>query len=157
MQFLGGIVAATNKQDDNLGHLMIWSKYCAQVSEDVGRAVIGFIPHGLNNLYDFLLKPTPILGTFFSHRWVEEVLKLCLGITIGQGIALDLGRYLFKPIGFLIGALLGSFFDTTPKYQGIIGKILYRLSAQVVGGSRCWATGTFSCLLDDRSYYLLNR
>lgn len=119
--------------------VMAWAKVCGNVVEDTTAAVIGFIPNGLSNLYDNLLKPIPRVGVFFQHPWVESVLKLLTGITIGQGIARDVARFLFRPIGFAVGAFIGSggLADkgVIPHYQNQVGRALESVSAQSIGGA----------------------
>lgn len=116
-------------------HILNVAKASAFFVEDIARAVLGFIPNGLNLIYDFIFKSLPLFGKFFAHRWVEQVMKLCTGITIGQGLAGDLAYYLFRPLGYVLGIILGAFVKKIPEYQGQVGKVLYRLSAQTVGGA----------------------
>ncbi|MBI2791783.1 MAG: hypothetical protein HYX61_07485 [Gammaproteobacteria bacterium] len=123
------------KQDPIMHRTMAYAKVTAYFAEDVCRAILGFIPNGLNLTYDFLFKSLPLLGGFFSHRWAEQVIKLCMGITIGQGLAGDIAHFIFRPIGFVIGVMLGSVSNKIPNYQGQIGKLFYRLSAQTVSGA----------------------
>ncbi len=124
-----------NKQEPFALHVLAVAKVCAYFVEDVSRALLGFIPNGLNLTYDFALKSLPMVGKFFSHRWVEQVIKLCSGITIGQGLSGDIAHFIFRPIGSAIGFMLGAVIKTVPVYQGQIGKVLYRLSGQTIGGA----------------------
>lgn len=125
-------------QDTSI-QVMAWAKVCGNVAEDTTAALMGFIPNGLSNLYDNLLKPIPGVGVFFQHPWVEPTLKLMTGITIGQGIARDIARFLFRPIGFGIGAFIGSggLADKrrTPHYENQVGRALESVSGQSVGGA----------------------
>lgn len=123
------------KQDSFALNILASAKVYAYFLEDLARALLGFVPNGLNLLYDFVFKSLPLFGKFFAHRWVEQVIKLCTGITIGQGLAGDLAYYLFRPLGFVLGLVIASIFKKVPQYQGEIGKWLYRLSAQTVGGA----------------------
>lgn len=120
-------------------HVVAWGKTGGRFFSDVSQGLLAFIPNGLAELYDSTLKKTPLFGKFFSRTWVEQVFKLCLGITIGQGLAHDIGHYVFKPIGFILGALLGAtvFSDPrfSPHYQGKFGHYLKKLSGQTVCGA----------------------
>lgn len=115
-------------------NLVPCGRYGGDMAADVSSALLGFIPNGLNITYDSTLKKIPFLSTFFSHQWVEEVLKMVLGITIGRGLSRDLGRYVFWPLGFLFGMNLSLFTQKPLKYQGGFGKFLYELSGQTVLG-----------------------
>ncbi|MFO1258497.1 MAG: hypothetical protein U1E78_08845 [Gammaproteobacteria bacterium] len=125
-------------QDTSM-RVMAWAKVCGNVAEDTTAAIIGFIPNGLSNLYENLLKPIPRIGVFFQHPWVEPTLKLITGITIGQGVARDIARFFFRPIGFGIGAFIGSggLADKgrTPHYEHQVGRALENVSGQSVGGA----------------------
>jgi hypothetical protein len=116
----------------------VWA--CARMGGDIladlTQAIFGFIPNGLNVTYDSTLKRLPYLGSFFGHTWVEEALKLVVGITIGRGLSKDLGKYVFWPIGFVLGIPLSLFIRRpNPKYKGSIGKIFYQLSGQTILGT----------------------
>jgi hypothetical protein len=127
-----------NKQNAYADQVVSWAKLCAHITEDSSRAILGFIPNGLNITYDTLLKSIPVFGPIFSQRFVEQGLKLISGITIGQGLATDIAHYVFRPIGFALGALMGTGAMNqkgTPVYQGQLSKMLYRLSGQTVGGA----------------------
>lgn len=115
-------------------HLSKSMKWGGLVVEDFFRSLIGFVPNGLNAIYDGVLKYLPVLGNLFAHRWIEQSLKLCLGITIGQGIATDVSHYLFRPIGQLFGLLFGLVSKNIPNYSGQFGRALYRMSGQAIGG-----------------------
>ncbi len=134
----------TAKQETKALHIISVAKVCSLATQDIAKAVLGFIPNGLNLIYDFVFKALPLVGKFFAHRWVEQVIKLCSGITIGQGLAGDIAYYVFKPVGFGIGLVIGGLFKDTPVYQGQIGKIFYRLSAQTVGGALIALIGFFA-------------
>src|SRR5690606_37438981 len=85
------------------------------------------------------LKNIPLLGTLFEVQTIETLLKLLLGVTIGQGIALDGAKYIFRPIGFICGVILGNTllaqFKSPTAYKGKVGEILYHLSGQTVLGA----------------------
>lgn len=120
-----------------LQNAFVWAKIVADIFEDLFAGIFAFIPNGLDSIYDELLKEIPIVRTLFEIRAVEVALKLISGITIGQGVAQDVAKYLFRPIGFVLGALLGSgltFLKAKPQYNGSIGEVLYRLSGQTVLG-----------------------
>lgn len=112
-----------------------YAKLCAAISEDVSRSVLGFVPNGLNDIYQ-VIKQSPFLGGLFKHPWVDQVVKICSGIIIGQGIASDLAHFLFRPIGFMIGFLIGSSIKqakSVPTYQGQIGRVFQKLAGPTVG------------------------
>lgn len=116
-----------------------WSFFIADLFEDSFAALLGFIPNGIGSIYDNYLKNMPIVGKLFEIQSVETVLKIILGVTIGQGIAMDAAKYIFRPIGFLIGAALGSTILASLKlpspYKGKIGDVCYHLSGQTVLGA----------------------
>lgn len=121
-----------------LQNALIWGKMTADIFEDLFAGLLAFIPNGLDSIYNELLKEIPVLRVLFEIRTVEMLLKLITGITIGQGVAQDVAKYLFRPIGFGLGALLGSslaFMQAKPQYNGSIGEVLYRLSGQTVLGA----------------------
>lgn len=123
------------KQDKPANRKTKFATVCESVVYDVVSSVLGFIPNGLNFCYDYGLKSLPLVGKFFSHRWVEQVCKLCTGTTIGQGLATDIAHFLFRPVGFAIGSLFAKFVKKELHYHGQFGKFLYRLSGQTVGGA----------------------
>jgi len=128
------------KQDAYADSILQWSKYCANLAEDCSRAIIGFIPNGFNVIYDKVLKSLPLVGNFFSQRLVEQLFKLVLGITIGQGLATDVSMFVFRPLGYMIGTLIGGtcifgYRKIVPVYQGRISKLSYKLAGQTVGGA----------------------
>ncbi|MCS5708164.1 hypothetical protein CC99x_004530 [Candidatus Berkiella cookevillensis] len=121
-----------------LQNTFVWGKMVADIFEDLFAGLFAFIPNGLDSIYNELLKEIPIVRILFEIRAVEIVIKLISGITIGQGVAQDVAKYLFRPIGFGLGALIGSslaFLKAKPQYNGSIGEILYRLSGQTVLGA----------------------
>lgn len=131
-------MAQNVKNIDYAQRIIGFAKYFSKVSEEIATGLLGFIPNGLEQIYDNVLKRLPLLGKVFSHRWVEQAIKLCCGVTIGQGLASDIGRFIFKPIGFCIGALMGTGAITNrsiPVYQGQIRKFLYKLSNFTVSGA----------------------
>lgn len=123
------------KQENLAHHTVKFATGCESIVEDVVAAVLGFIPNGLDLTYNHVLKPMPVLGKFFSHRWVEQVCKLCTGTTIGQGLATDIAYFVFRPLGYALGFLLARGVKKELHYQGEIGKFLYRISGQVVSGA----------------------
>lgn len=130
-------MAQNTKKLDYAQKVIGFAKYCAKVSEELGAGLLGFVPNGLEQVYDIAFKRLPLLGRVFRHRWVEQVVKLCCGVTIGQGLSSDIGRYIFWPIGFCIGALMGTGAaakSAIPVYQGQIRKFLYKLSGFTIGG-----------------------
>lgn len=134
------------KKQDYAQRVIGFAKYSAKVSEELGAGLLAFVPNGLEQTYDIGLKRLPVLGKVFRHRWVEQVVKLCCGVTIGQGLASDIGRFIFWPVGFCIGALMGTgaIADRAiPVYQGQIRKFLYKLSGFTVGGALVAGLGTW--------------
>lgn len=127
-----------SKQESYAQHVLVWAKACGDIVEDVSRALIGFVPNGLQHFYDMTFKSLPVIGNFFAQRWVEKIIKLVTGITIGQGLAADIAYFIFKPIGFTLGALIGTGVITqlksVPAYHGQFGKFLGSFSGQAVGG-----------------------
>jgi hypothetical protein len=127
-----------NSVEQNTHPAMHWSKFFASVVEDAASGVIGFASNGLNHVYNGILKRLPLVGGVLSQPWIEQVLKLCTGITIGQGLARDLGYYIFRPVGFVIGFLVGNSglknLKKIPTYKGQIGKVLNALSGPTIGG-----------------------
>lgn len=146
-----GLVMAGDQQNDqflsgselNLNNLepqqkSTWPKYSADLFEDLAAQIIGFVPNGLGLIYDDLLKRMPIFGQVFESQTLETSLKFILGITIGQGVAKDIGQYLFRPIGYVIGQVLGSTIlaKVLPKvYRGKAGNVIYQLSGQTMFGA----------------------
>lgn len=132
-------MANVENQVSSLTSIVVWSKWFATILQDIGAALFGFLPNGLALTYDYIFKPVPFLGRFFSHPFVEKGIKLCTGITILQGVAADVGYYVFRPIGFLLGAVLGCSAllkqKQPPAYKGGIAKLFFRLSGQTVIGS----------------------
>lgn len=130
---------STPKQDAYSHHLFKWAKLCGQITEDFCRGILGFIPNGLEIIYDKTLKRLPLFGKFFARRWVEQVLKLCTGITIGQGISADIGRFIFRPLGFMVGTVAALIFvrriHKLPNYQGQIMKAFHNFSGFTVAGA----------------------
>ncbi len=126
-------------QETSFNNILGWAKLFANVSQDVGQAFIGFLPNGLGLTYEYIFKGFPLLGRFFSLPLVEKSIKLCTGITILQGVAADVAYYLFRPIGFLLGGLLGCSAllkqKQPPAYKGAVSKLFYRLSGQTVIGA----------------------
>lgn len=112
-----------------------WAKCFSDIFEDIGSGVIGFIPNGLDVLYDTILKRLPFVGELFSLSVIEQLLKLVFGITIGQGMAEFVGRFVFRPIGFMFGALFGTSVKSQPRYNRGISILLYQLSGQTVAGA----------------------
>jgi hypothetical protein len=124
---------------DTTAQVMTWAKVCGAAVEDAVGAILGFIPNGFSNLYDSTLKPIPHIGLFFQHRWTEESIKLITGITIGQVVARDIARFIFRPLGFALGAFMGSggLADKgfKPHYNNQISNAFNSVAAQTVGGA----------------------
>lgn len=118
-------------------NIIEFAKYYAKLLEEIGDGVISFIPNGLEQIYDKAFKRFPVLGKIFQHQWVEQVVKLGLGITIGQGVGRDVARFVFWPIGFCLGALLGIGLKDRepPQRQHGIGQFLYKLSGPTLAGA----------------------
>lgn len=115
-----------------------FAKYYAKLFEEISDGIISFIPNGLEQVYDKIFKRLPLLGKCFQHRWVEQVIKLCTGITIGQGLGSDLARFIFSPIGFCVGIFIGmgARVEQSPPYRQMgIGRFLYKLSGPTIAGA----------------------
>lgn len=113
-----------------------FAKHYAKLFEEISDGIISFVPNGLEQIYDKALKRLPLLGKGFQHPWVEQVIKLCTGITIGQGLGSDLARFIFKPIGFCIGTLIGIGRKSEAPYRQVgIGQFLYKLSGPTIAGA----------------------
>lgn len=137
------------EQNDLEPHPAIqWSRLCGYIAQDLSSALIGFLSNGLNNIYNSFFKQLPLVGGLFSRPWVEQVVKLSTGITIGQGLATDIAYYVFRPLGYVIGFLIGSSdpnrLRRVPTYQGQIGIWLNQLSGPTVAGA---LTGLFVYLM----------
>lgn len=151
-------MANLEKKARTANALVSWSTVSADFAEDLSRGVLGFIPNGIHLVYDSVFKPLPLLGRVFSHRWVEQLFKFCLGVTIGQGLATDFAYYIFRPMGWCLGAFLGILFSSKvkpPKSQGQISKLLYRFSGQTVGGALLAITlAVVACQIFDIAWLL---
>jgi len=123
------------EQSAYANQVLTWARTTSQIFEDLGSGFVGFIPNGLEVIYDNILKMLPFIGEIFCVRIVEIILKLLTGITIGQSIARDVGRFVFKPLGFMLGALLGTTIKKQPNYNRGISLLLYDLSGQTVMGA----------------------
>lgn len=132
-----------------------WSSVLAIAFEDVAEGVIGFLPNGLDYLYDRVLKPMPVLGSLFTLHSVEQLFKLISGITIGKGIARDAARFVFNPLGFIIGFIIGSSYFAPmrrrPQYHRMSTQALRQIAGSVVG---CALLGAGLCAL---AQYLLGQ
>jgi len=128
-----------NKQTSYAFHVFSWAKYVAHVFQDISKGLLGFIPNGLNAIYDHILKAIPGIGKLFAHRWIEQVLKLISGITIGQGLAVDVARYAGGSLGFILGAFIGTFaasyYKKLPEQHDHISQWLNGLSGFTLGGA----------------------
>lgn len=130
------------KKVDYAQQVIEFAKYYAKIFEDLSVGILGFIPDGLEQIYDQGLKRLPLLKKIFGRRWVEQAIKLICGITIGQGLATDIGRYVFWPLGFCIGALMGmgmARYRVAPSFPVSIKKFFYGLSVWTVSGACCGA------------------
>lgn len=126
-------------------YLAEWSQVTADYTADLAQGVLGFVPNGLGLIYDCFFKRLPLLKSFFAHAWVEEFLKIALGITIGKGLSKDLARYLFWPVGYVFGLgfglLLGKW---KPTFTDKISTFLFQVSGQTMAGV---LTASFALLL----------
>ncbi len=120
-----------------------WAQTGGYVAQDIGRGILGFIPDGLIAIYDEGLKNLPVLGAIFQVSLIETLIKFPLNIL--QGLSADVSKFLIKPIGFIIGTVLGTGMITNsskiPNYQGQIGKFIQKVSGQTLAG------GLFGLLL----------
>lgn len=126
-------------------NIIEFAKYYAKLFEEVSDGIISFIPNGLEQIYDRGFKRLPLFNKLFQHRWVEQAIKLFTGITIGQGVGSDLARFVFKPLGFCIGALVGLTAGkdrSLPYRQMGIGQFLYKLSGPTVAGTLVGGSGS---------------
>ena len=125
-----------NKQANNAAPLLGWSKYGALVVQDLGYAILGFIPKGLEIIYNKLFKSIPLLGGFFSHTLVEKVVKLLIGVTLGLELAADLARGIFWPLGFVVGGILEvvglSHYKRAPNYSKQISQFLFQCAGLTI-------------------------
>lgn len=114
-----------------------WATWFADGLEDTAKAVLLFVPNGLNAIYNDTLKRIPLIGKFFAHNSVEKVIKFSTGITITQELGNDVSYFLFRPIGFAVGYLLGLFNASrlAPQYQGQIGRLIAKFSGQTTLGA----------------------
>lgn len=113
-----------------------WTTWFADVTEDIAQAILLFIPNGLSSLYNKLLKRLPFLGATFANEGFEKVFKFCTGITILQELGQDIAYFLFRPLGFMLGALVGlSKQHAAPCYRGQAGQLIDKFSGQAVAGS----------------------
>ncbi|MCS5710869.1 hypothetical protein [Candidatus Berkiella aquae] len=112
-----------------------WATWFADVAEDIAQAIVLFIPNGLNAMYN-MLKRLPVVGTTFSHKGFETFFKFCTGISILQELGQDVAYFLFRPLGFVIGYLIGLFNQnrTAVVYQGQVGRLINKFSGQTVAG-----------------------
>lgn len=114
-----------------------WATWFADVIEDMARAVVLFVPNGLNALYNDGLKRLPVIGTFFSQKGTETIIKFCTGISILQELGRDVAYFLFRPVGFMLGTILGLFNSSrvAPVYHGQFGKFIAKFSGQTMAGA----------------------
>jgi hypothetical protein len=130
-------------QDTYSQNIFHWAQTGGNITQDLGRAIFGFIPDGLIMIYDEGLKNLPIIGSVFQAHMVETVVKFPLNLL--QGLSADCAKFLIKPIGFMLGTFLGSLFSSKfsrlPDYKGQIGKFIQKVSGQTLAG------GLFGLLL----------
>jgi hypothetical protein len=115
-----------------------WATWFADGLEDTAKAIVLFLPNGLNAIYNDLLKRLPLVGKpFFSHKGVEKLIKFCTGISITQELGADVAYFLFRPIGYALGYLLGllNAGQLAPIYQGKIGKFIGKFTGQTTAGA----------------------
>lgn len=120
---------------EKIQHIFQWGRLVSSVTEDISRSLLAFIPNGLSLLYETLLKT--FLSKLLVHPWIASWFKFV--ITLGRGIAADVAYFLFTPLGFMIGLILGTISAISvkklPTYRGQISKVLHRLSGQTVAGA----------------------
>ncbi len=113
-----------------------WAQVGGQMAQDLGRAILGFIPDGLIVIYDEGLKNLPLVGFVFQMRWVEKIIKLPLKVL--QGLSADIAKLLIQPIGFILGSALGTGImpglRQAPNYQGQMGQFIQKVSGQTLAG-----------------------
>ncbi len=127
---------AQSSPDTYSQNVFHWAQAGGEVAQDIGRGILGFIPDGLIAIYDEGLKNLPIIGTVFQSSLIENLFKFPLNIL--QGLSADISKFLVKPIGFIIGTVLGTGMMTnsskTPHYRGQIGKFIQKVSGQTLAG-----------------------
>ncbi len=128
-----------------------WATWFADGLEDAAKAIVLFLPNGLNAMYNDMLKRLPLVGSFFSHKGVEKLLKFCTGISISQELGRDVAYFLFRPVGYALGYLLGllNAGQLAPQYQGKIGQFIGKFSGQTTAGA---LMGLFTSLLLSASF-----
>lgn len=126
-----------NRKSSQSNHFFACARYYADIIQDTSQGILAFIPNGLGLIYEDFFKKLPLLGNFFSHRLVEQLCKLLSGITLCQTLAADIAHFLFWPLGFLFGMLIGTltFRQKIPNYQGQVGKWLLQVCGQTMGGA----------------------
>lgn len=114
-----------------------WATWFADVVEDIAKAILLFVPNGLNAIYNDILKRLPGVGRFFSQKGTETVIKFCTGISILQELGRDVAYFLFRPIGFMLGTLIGLFNTSraAPVYQEQFGKFIGKFCGQTMAGA----------------------
>lgn len=114
-----------------------WATWFADSLEDTAKAVVLFLPNGLNAIYNDMLKRLPLLGSFFAHKGVEKTIKFCTGISISRELGRDVAYFLFRPLGYTIGYLLGliNANELAPVYDGKVGQFIGKFSGQTVAGA----------------------
>jgi len=118
--------------------VMGWGALFGTVCADLGQSILSFIPRGIGETYDSLFKRLPVVGQFFSKKWVDDTFKMVFGVTIGQGLAADIARYVFRPLGFVLGAgfgaTVGYSVSNIPTYSGQMGQFINNVAGQTVAG-----------------------
>ena len=145
---------ASNQSDKrDLNQIVEFAKSYAKIFEQLSEAILSFIPNGLEQIYNKGLKKLPVFSPVFQHRWVEQVVKLCTGITIGQGLSSDVARFVFWPIGWVIGFFIGMLTQNKPPMvlASSINKFLYKLSGATVP---CTLLGALSGMLIHHFFFL---
>jgi len=117
--------------------LSLWATWFADVLEDTAKAIVLFVPNGLNAIYNDMFKRLPFVGSFFSHKGIEKVIKFCSGISITQELGRDVAYFLFRPVGYAVGYLLGLLNATqlAPQYKGYLGRFIGKFSGQTLAGT----------------------
>lgn len=116
-----------------------WGAGIAERFQDLSISVLCFIPNGLEGLYDSLLSRIPFIGAVFRYEWTSKFIKALTGIIPIQMVAHDIGRFVFYPVGYTLGVVIGLvlalFMPNLPIYRGRIGQVLHMIAPQTVFGA----------------------
>ena len=117
--------------------LLQWAQGGGNVVEDLASGVLGFIPNGIEFVYDAIFKRVP-LKFIFGLPGIEGILKLCLGITLSQFLITQLTLYVFRPLGWIIGGIAGvllAYFGEPPKFKQPIQHWCLQYAGQTLMGT----------------------